>query len=307
MPTGFRPIVLASNVREVDWKSLSPQEWAIPVFILLMVVERLSFRFLPDPGERGYTLKDTATSIAMGLGSLVFDGVIGLATGLATIWCAHVTPLHVPDNGWLGWAAVFVGWDICYYWAHRAEHEIRFLWAAHVVHHSSQRYNLSTALRQSWTDQATFVFYLPLALLGVDLKVIATVGGFNLIYQFWIHTERIGTMWRPIELVMNTPSHHRVHHGSNPQYLDRNYGGVFIVWDRLFRTFEPEVEPVRYGLTTNIESFNPLWVAFHEYVAIGRDLRRARSWGDRAGYLFRGPGWAPAGSDLTTAPRTAAA
>jgi sterol desaturase/sphingolipid hydroxylase (fatty acid hydroxylase superfamily) len=127
--------------------------------------------------------------------------------------------------------------------------------------------------------------------------LVATIGGLNLIYQFWIHTERIGTMWRPIELVMNTPSHHRVHHGSNPQYLDRNYAGVFIVWDRMFRTFEPEVEPVRYGLTKNIESFNPLWVAFHEYAAIGRDLRRAASMRDGLGYLFRGPGWEPAGSE----------
>jgi sterol desaturase/sphingolipid hydroxylase (fatty acid hydroxylase superfamily) len=274
-------------------KTLSPTELAAPLFILLMIVERISFRLLPDPGERGYALKDTSTSIAMGIGSLVADAALGIVTGVAAIWLTRVTPFHLPNNVWT-WLGVFVGYDLCYYWAHRASHEIRILWAGHITHHSSQYYNLSTALRQSWTGDATFMFYLPVALAGASLKLAATVGGLNLIYQFWIHTERINKMWRPIELIFNTPSHHRVHHGSNQQYLDKNYAGVFIVWDRLFRTFEPEIEPVRYGLTTNIDSFNPIWVAFHEYVAIGRDLRRAKSLNESFGYVFRGPGWAPA-------------
>jgi sterol desaturase/sphingolipid hydroxylase (fatty acid hydroxylase superfamily) len=273
---------------------LSPQEWAIPGFILLMVVERVSYRWFPDPAERGYGGKDTATSITMGLGSIFADLVIGSVTGLLTLWCAGVTPLRIPSGlGWT-WLSVFVAWDFCYYWAHRAEHEIRILWAGHVTHHSSRYFNLSTALRQAWTGQATVIFYAPLALAGASLPLIATVGGVNLLYQFWIHTERIERMPRWFEAVMNTPSHHRVHHGSNSQYLDRNYAGVFIVWDRAFGTFEPEVEPVRYGLTTNIQTYNPIWVAVHEYASIGRDLRRARGWSERFGYLFRHPGWTPA-------------
>jgi sterol desaturase/sphingolipid hydroxylase (fatty acid hydroxylase superfamily) len=279
-------------------KHLSPQEWAIPGYILLMIIERVSYRFMPDPGEQGYAAKDAFTSIFMGLGSLGFDTVIGLLTGLVTVWCIKETPLHMNAGVWWVWATAFIVYDLCYYFAHRASHEIRILWAGHIVHHSSRYYNLSTALRQSWTGQATFLFYIPLALLGAPLALIASVGGFNLIYQFWIHTERIGTFPRVIEFVMNTPSHHRVHHATNPQYLDRNYGGVFIIWDRVFGTFEPEVETPRYGLTTNIETYNPIWVAFHEYISIGRDLRFARTWRERFGYLFRGPGWAPAAAEV---------
>ena len=283
------------------FRTLTPQEWAVPGYIILMIVERISFRLMPDPAQRGYTLKDSTTSISMGAGSLVWDFALGLATGLVTAWASHVSPWHLDAGNWVVWLSVFLGWDFCYYWSHRASHEIRILWAAHVVHHSSQYFNLSTALRQSWTGESTFMFYLPLAFFGADLKLIATVGGVNLIYQFWIHTERIRKLPRPVEFVMNTPSHHRVHHATNPQYLDRNYAGILILWDRIFGTFEPEVEAPRYGLTTNIETYNPLWVAFHEYIAIGRDLRFSRTWSERLGYVFRHPGWRPAtsGSPIT--------
>jgi sterol desaturase/sphingolipid hydroxylase (fatty acid hydroxylase superfamily) len=287
-------------------KHLSPQEWAIPGYILLMIIERVSYRFMPDPGEQGYTLKDASTSIFMGLGSLFFDALIGILTAAATLWCIHETPMRMNASVWWVWATAFVVYDLCYYFSHRASHEIRILWAGHIVHHSSRYYNLSTALRQSWTGQATFIFYIPLALLGAPLSLIASVGGFNLIYQFWIHTERIGKFPRVVEFILNTPSHHRVHHATNPQYLDRNYGGVFIVWDRIFGTFEPEVEAPRYGLTKNIETYNPLWVAFHEYISIGRDLRFARTWRERFGYLFRGPGWAPASAEVQAASAIAA-
>jgi sterol desaturase/sphingolipid hydroxylase (fatty acid hydroxylase superfamily) len=172
-----------------------------------------------------------------------------------------------------------------------------------VVHHSSQRYNLSTALRQTWTGEYTVLFFLPVALLGVPVEIVLACWSINLLYQFWIHTEAIDKLWRPVELVFNTPSHHRVHHGSQSQYLDRNYAGVLIIWDRLFGTFEPEGEPVVYGLTKNITTYNPLRVATHEYVALWRDLRTASSWRHRAGHLLHGPGWAPtpdAARDMVT-------
>ena len=171
---------------------------------------------------------------------------------------------------------------------------IRVLWASHVVHHSSQRFNLSTALRQTWTGFTGYLFYIPLILAGVHPGVLAMLSSVSLLYQFWIHTERIGTMWRWFEAVFNTPSHHRVHHASQGSYLDRNFAGILIVWDRAFGSFEPEAERPVYGLTTNITTYNPLRVAFHEYAAIWQDLRSTASFREKLGFLFRSPGWQPA-------------
>ena len=171
------------------------------------------------------------------------------------------------------------------------------LWASHVPHHSSQRYNLSTALRQSWTPFTGLPFYLPLAFFFSPAQ-IATAYGINLLYQFWIHTELIDRLG-PLEWVFNTPSHHRVHHGANVQYLDRNYGGILILWDRWFGSFEPERERVRYGLTKNIGSFNPVYAAFHEFAAVLRDAFRAGSLRDAFGYLLQPPGWKPNGAGAT--------
>lgn len=183
----------AGSVRDVNVTTL-----AIPVFILFMILERISYRFLPDPGEQGYGLWDSATSIGMGLGSIFIDAWAALGTGIVIVWCYEITPLRIPANVWWAWALVFVANDLSYYWSHRASHEIRILWAGHVVHHSSQRYNLSTALRQSWTGQGTFVFGIPLALAGASLSMVATVGGFNLLYQFFIHTERVNKLSGPL-------------------------------------------------------------------------------------------------------------
>ena len=165
-----------------------------------------------------------------------------------------------------------LGWDFIYYWNHRFMHESRYMWAIHVVHHSSERYNLSTALRQPVADAlGTFVPYSLLALLGVRPELIAQARGINLLYQYWIHTDTIRRLG-PFEKVFNTPSHHRVHHGSNQQYLDRNHGSILIIWDRLFGTFEREAEPVVYGLTKNLDTFNPARVAGHEHFEMLRDV-----------------------------------
>lgn len=195
-------------------------------------------------------------------------------------------------SGTLAYVVAVLGWDFIYYWNHRLSHEVRWLWAVHSVHHSSERYNLSTALRQPWGEALTlFVPYSLLALLGVRPRVLADARAVNLIYQFWVHTEAIDKLG-PFERVFNTPSHHRAHHGSNAEYLDQNHGSILIVWDRLFGTFEPEDARVIYGLTTNIDTFNPLRVFGTEWMAIARDIATSESWRERWSFLLRGPGWA---------------
>jgi sterol desaturase/sphingolipid hydroxylase (fatty acid hydroxylase superfamily) len=195
-------------------------------------------------------------------------------------------------TGLAGWAVAIIGWDLLYYLNHRLLHEVRALWAMHVVHHSSERLNLSTALRQ---PVSAFVVmpYGALARLGVRPRLIEYARAVNLLYQYWIHTETIDGMGRA-EAVLNSPSHHRVHHGSNQRYLDRNHAGIFILWDRLLGTFEPEdpAEPAVYGLTRNVDSFNVLRIATHEYVAMARDIASATTWRDRLSFVLRGPGWA---------------
>ena len=263
--------------------------FAIPAFILLMSVEAWSDYRDPRPG--GYVARDSAASISMGLGYVAISlgwKLVDFALYTA-VW--SWSPVDLGWHWWV-WALVFVADDLAFYWYHRMHHEVRLFWASHVVHHSSERFNLSTALRQPWTPFTGFLFWLPLALLGVHPLLIVTAQSWNLLYQFWIHTERIDRMPRWFEAVLNTPSHHRVHHAVNPQYIDRNYAGILIVWDRLFGTFEPEDEPVRYGLTSNIGSYNPLVIAFHEWRDMLRDVVAAPTAGDRVGFALRGPGWA---------------
>ena len=210
------------------------------MFILLVFVEMVVAR-LRD--RRRYCPKDTLTSLGLGFGSSI-AGVLsgGLIFALA-VWVHRFSLVEIP-YAWWAFVLCFVLDDLAYYVFHRTAHRVRWFWASHVIHHSSQHYNLSTALRQTWTGFLTlgFAFALPLVLIGFHPVMIAICGGFNLIYQFWIHTEAIGKMPRWFEAVMNTPSHHRVHHATNPRYLDRNYAGVFIVWDKMFGTFEPETD-----------------------------------------------------------------
>ena len=289
-----------------------PVTLAIPMFVLLMLAEIVAYRRAQraqsDNATAGYEARDTLTSLLLGLGNTV-TGVLfgGLALALF-VWAAQFRLFEI-GYVWWAWLAAFVLDDLAYYAVHRAGHRIRWFWAAHVIHHSSQHYNLSTALRQTWTNAFTLglLFKLPLVLIGFPLPMLLFVGGLNLIYQFWIHTELVGRMPRWFEAVMNTPSHHRVHHATNPRYLDANYAGVFIVWDRLLGTHVPELragepghEPLRYGLVRQLGSFNPVWAAFHEWIGIARDLWAA-PWGAKLGYLLREPGWSHDGSRDTSA------
>ena len=277
----------------------NPVDYAVPGFVALVLIEMVwSRRRSPD----GYEPRDTLTSLAMGLGSTV-AGVL-TAGALAALFAAlHQLRLFEIGWAWWAWGLCFVLDDLAYYWFHRTAHRVRWFWASHVNHHSSQHYNLSTALRQTWTGTIAlgFVFRLPLLLIGFPPAMILFCAGLNLIYQFWFHTEAINKCPRWFEAVMNTPSHHRVHHATNPVYLDRNYAGVFIVWDKLFGTFQPELESetIRYGVVKQLGSFNLLWVAFHEWIGIARDVWTA-PWGSKLGYLWRPPGWTHDGSRDTS-------
>ncbi|MFF8960893.1 sterol desaturase family protein [Streptomyces sp. NPDC014894] len=266
--------------------------WSIPAFVLLTAVEMASCRFRPDAAAAGYGTKDSATSITMGLGSLLFDLLWKIP--IVAIYTAvyELTPARVPLLWWT-LPLMLLAQDFLYYWSHRGHHVVRILWACHVVHHSSRKFNLTTALRQPWTSLTVWPFYLPLVACGVHPAALALCSSVNLVYQFWVHTERVGRLPGPFEYLFNTPSHHRVHHASQGGYLDRNFGGILIVWDRLFGSFAPETERCVFGLTKNIDTHNPLRVATHEYAAIARDLRAAATWRERAGRIFRGPGRQP--------------
>ena len=269
----------------------SPTELAVPGFIALVLMEMVwAWRKRPD----AYEPRDTLTSLAFGLGSTVAGLLSGGVFLALFIWLWQFRLFDVP---WTWWAFVlcFVLDDLKYYWVHRFGHRVRWFWASHVNHHSSQHYNLSTALRQTWTGFLTlgFAFALPLVLLGFHPVMIAICGGFNLIYQFWIHTEAIDRMPRWFEAVMNTPSHHRVHHGRNPGYIDRNYGGTLIVWDRLFGTFVDEnaQDPPEYGITRPVRSNNLIVLWTHEYVDLFRDMAQPGGLLSRLTHLWKPPEW----------------
>ncbi len=228
--------------------------------------------------------------VAVAAGGLAVASTLTDRTSPARMW--RKGQAHDRGNGPAAWALAVLGWDLIYYWNHRFMHEVRGMWAIHVVHHSSERYNLSTALRQPVADAlGVWVPYGLLSRAGIRPSLVQQARGLNLLYQYWIHTDTIRRLGAAEE-VLNTPSHHRVHHGSNKRYLDRNHGSILIIWDRLFGTFQREEEPVVYGLTKNIDTFSPVRIATHEYRDIVRDVAGASTWKDRLSFVLRGPGWA---------------
>jgi sterol desaturase/sphingolipid hydroxylase (fatty acid hydroxylase superfamily) len=262
---------------------------AIPVFILTMLVE---WRLSDDHEGRGYEGKDAMASLAMGIGYLAIQ-TPAKAVVVGMYYWLYQHRLFDLEVGVALWFGLLFAEDFCFYWYHRLHHTVRVLWASHINHHSSKFYNLSTALRQPWTAPFTGpLFWLPLPLFGFPVEMILVQQLINLLYQYWIHTELVGSLGR-FGLVFNTPSHHRVHHAKNPIYLDKNYAGIFIIWDRLFGTFESESEsePVVFGITEDIDTYNPLKIAFHEFAATYRDVLRARSWKARLHYVVGPPGW----------------
>jgi sterol desaturase/sphingolipid hydroxylase (fatty acid hydroxylase superfamily) len=281
---------------------MQPIYYAIPFFLATVVLEA----WWVQRRERksgahlaGHTTKDSFASLAMGVGNLVVDVFLKVLPFAGLAWLYQFRLFDIPI-AWWSWILLLFAEDFCYYWFHRLHHEVRALWAAHVNHHSSTHYNLTTALRQSWTTPITgFLFWAPLPLLGFPIEMILIQKSISLLYQYWLHTELINRMgW--FEVLFNTPSHHRVHHGRNPIYLDRNHAGIFIIWDKMFGSFEPEGEPVDYGLTKNIHTYNPIRIAFHEWASMLRDAWNAKTWRGRIGYLVMPPGWTEDGLGKTS-------
>ena len=264
---------------------------AIPVFFFLIGIELVLARML----ERdSYRLNDSVGDLSCGvlqqLGGVFLK--TALFAGYAALYAGY-RQLEIPIDAAWAWVLCFVGHDFCYYWFHRFSHEVNAGWAAHVVHHQSEEYNLAVALRQgAFQPAVSWVFYLPLAVLGFPPAMFLAVSAFDTLYQFWIHTRLIGRLG-PLEWVLNTPSHHRVHHARNPRYIDRNHGGTLIVWDRLFGTFAQEQDEPVYGITKPLASFNPLWANLHYWAEMWDVARRARRPLDRLRVLWMRPGWRP--------------
>jgi sterol desaturase/sphingolipid hydroxylase (fatty acid hydroxylase superfamily) len=273
-----------------------PVLFAIPFFLLLLILEWTAARKLEHIDEEGtaqapsgaYLTRDSWASIWMGLVSIATSAgwkVLALL-GYTAIY-AYVAPWHLSPTKWYTWVVALVGVDLLYYGYHRT------------AHRSSEYYNFATAVRQKWNNSGEVLMWLPLPLLGLPPWMVYFSWSLNLIYQFWVHTERVDKLPRPFEFILNTPSHHRVHHGMDQLYLDKNYGGILIVWDRLFGTFQSELFRPHYGLTKKVDTFNIWKLQTREYVAIARDWRSATRLRDRLGYVFGPPGWQPRGAGQT--------
>ena len=298
----------------------------LPAFAITMYLEHRSLRRrarreLPDIDDKapvddgrptpdplvplGFEKRDTASSLAILAGSIAVGLVLQGPYNRLDQWLFDRRISRFGSRRGRLLSAMVV-WDLLYYLHHRLMHRVRLFWADHEVHHSGRRYNLSTALRQSWNGYLTHWVYLPMPLVGFAPRTIAKARQLNLLYQYWIHTEAIDRLPTWFERVFNTPSHHRVHHGANKQYIDRNYAGILIIWDRLFGTFEPEVRQPVYGLTTNIRTFNPVKSAYHELSNVVRDVARSESVGDALHFVFAPPGWTPVSDEMKNPPPVAA-
>jgi len=276
--------------------------FAFPVFLAAMAFELWWDRRKRSAGVRArssYAFSDTLNSLSLGLLSQVV-GVLAKFIGIAAYAWVFERIALFPDadvwNHWYGWLGALLLYDLCYYWLHRAGHEVAVFWAAHAVHHQSQEYNLSTALRQTASGGLLgWVFYLPLALLGVPPLLFGIVALVDLLYQFWVHTEHVGKLGG-FDRVFCSPSNHRVHHAVNEGYVDRNYGGILVVWDRLFGTFQEEDERCVYGTRTPLNSWDPLWANLEVYAGLGATAWRTPRWRDKLAVWFKKPGWQPVGA-----------
>jgi len=272
--------------------------YAIPFFLLSLLVEAwLSHR----ERKHLYEVKDTFSSLALGIGNLL-SGLISKAFIFGLFMLLYRFRFFTLDaSHWWVWVLAFIADDFSYYWFHRTSHHVGWFWASHVVHHSSQKYNLAAALRQTWTGNLTgsFIFWLWMPLVGFHPIIVMTMQSVSLIYQFWIHTEMIHVLPKPIEFIFNTPSHHRVHHGTDLKYLDKNHAGILIIWDRIFGTFKKEEQRPVYGLTRNIGSFNPVIVAFKTWSDLFEKAGASGSFRNAINYFIQPPGWSHDGSTKT--------
>ncbi len=273
----------------------NPTLVAAPFFLLTLLIELAAFKFLETDEEmRGFEGKDARTSLLMGVGSLVSSAIFKAGTLVVYVALfAWVAPWELDTGAWWYWVVLIAGLDLAFYLSHRFVHRVRIGWAAHQAHHSSEYFNLSTALRQKWNPWFDAIFWLPFPLLGFAPWTLYVAFGVNLVFQFFVHTERIDRMWRPIEWIFNTPSHHRVHHGSDAIYLDKNYAGMLIVWDRMFGTFQKEIQRPTYGLTVPVGTYNVFKLQYGPFASLIRDVRGATGLRNKIGYVIMPPGWHP--------------
>lgn len=272
------------DIGAMDWPNLFL--WAAPIMFLLVFLEwGLSIYHNKDV----YDGKDFLAASTIGFVNVGLSALMKVATFGAVLFFWNIVPWKIPPTWW-SFIPCFIAIDFARYWAHRVSHEQRFWWATHITHHNSKKYNFSVSFRLGWTQQIKFIFFIPVVMLGFDPFVFFICHQIAVLYQFWIHTEYIKKLPAPIEYIFTTPSHHRVHHASDAHYLDKNYGSTFIVWDRLFGTFMPEGERPHYGITKNIDSYNPITLVFHEWMDIIRDLKKAESFKEAFLILFDKPG-----------------
>ena len=267
--------------------------YAVPVFFLMIGIE---FIFGVIKGTNNYRLNDSIAAISLGLISrlppLLNLGIQGV------VWTYVATNLNMslmPKDSWVTWVIAFLFYDLCYYWMHRMSHEVKVLWASHVVHHQGEEFNLSTALRQTSSGWLwKWIFYFPMFMVGIPGEVFFTVAAINLLYQFWVHTEHIKTLGA-LELIFITPSNHRIHHAQNPEYIDANYGGVFIIWDRIFGTYIPERDDLKpiYGTVKPLRSWNPIWSNLEIYHQMIRDTIHTKTLKNKIKVWFSSTRWRP--------------
>jgi sterol desaturase/sphingolipid hydroxylase (fatty acid hydroxylase superfamily) len=269
---------------------MDPIALSIPIFFVLIGIE-LIVGILQK--RKLYRLNDALTNLSCGIGSQILGAYFKVVIFMAYVFIYDNWRVIDLPNEWWAWLICFIGVDFFYYWFHRLSHEINFIWATHIVHHQSEEYNLSVALRQSWFQGLiSWAFYITLAIAGFNPLMIVTIGAFNTLYQFWIHTRLIGKMG-PLEWILNTPSHHRVHHGSEPKYIDKNHAGTLIIWDRMFGTFQEEEEEPIYGITRSFNSWNPVWANFHYWKELWDISQQASNWKDKLKVYVKPPGWQP--------------
>jgi sterol desaturase/sphingolipid hydroxylase (fatty acid hydroxylase superfamily) len=280
----FENHLTLEDIGAMDWPNILL--WAAPVMFLLVFLEwGLSIYHNKD----AYDGKDFLAAATIGLVNVGISGLLKVATFGAILFFWNISPFKVPVTWW-SFVACFIVIDFCNYWAHRISHEQRFWWATHITHHNSKKYNFSVSFRLGWTQHIKFIFFIPAILVGFDPFVFFICHQTGVLYQFWIHTEYIKKLPAPIEYIFVTPSHHRVHHASDVHYLDKNYGATFIVWDRMFGTFMEERERPTYGITKNIDSYNPITLNFHEWVDMFKDVAKAESLKEAYAIMFGRPG-----------------
>jgi len=246
---------------------------AAPFMFAFVLIEFLIGR---KKQKQLYSGKDFLASLSIGLGNLILNGFMKLGIFVVFLFFYNLAPVKIPHTWW-SYILCLVVLDFCRYWAHRIAHEQRFWWSTHVVHHSSEYYNLSVSFRLSWTQNLKLIFFLPVILMGFHPLVFFIIHQIEVLYQFWIHTELIRKLPAPIEYIFTTPSHHRVHHSVNEKYMDKNYGSTFIIWDRMFGTFQEEDEKAVYGITKPVNSYNPVYLVFHEWIDVFKDIGKSRS------------------------------